>query len=243
MERAGFIPATDRPHVGVLPHRLLQQREVQMSMPTLLLMVGLLYTLLVGLLAYLRREGLSAQFAIESIAITIFFSGLATLTNFVIPPFLFLIILYIVTMRVRLLVDLANSFAGRARFDTAEKIYAFISRLWPDSTGRLIVEINRGVICLRKGFPDEAIRVFKDVLEQAGQGRLGVKYRAAAHYNLGQAYRRKQMEAQAIAEFNAVLDTWPASEYARRARSILAHNRDENMPASEEEDSVEDQQD
>jgi hypothetical protein len=238
MERAGFIPATDRPHVGVLPHRLLQQREVQMSMPTLLLMVGLLYMLLVGLIAFLRREGLSTQFAIESIAITLFFSVLAALTNFVIPPYLFLIILYIVTMRVRLLVDLGNSFAFRSNFETAEKIYAFISRLRPDSTGRLIVEINQGVLCLHKGFPDDAIRIFKGVLEKTGQGRLGAKYVAAAHYNLGQAYRRKQMEAQAIAEFNAVLDTWPASEYARRARSILAHSRGEDIPAGEEEDSA-----
>ncbi len=106
-----------------------------MSMPTLLLLVGLLYTLLVDVLAFLRREGFSAQFTIESMAITVFFSGLAALTDYVIPPFLFLIILYVVTMRVRLLVDLANSFAGRAQFDTAEKIYDLIFRLYPDNSG------------------------------------------------------------------------------------------------------------
>ena len=36
-----------------------------MSMPLLILLFGLLYALLVGLLSFLRREGLSAQFAIE----------------------------------------------------------------------------------------------------------------------------------------------------------------------------------
>ncbi len=210
-----------------------------MSMPTLLLMVGLLYALLVGLLAFLRREGLSAQFAIESIAITVIFSGLAALTRFVIHPVFFLVLLYIVTMRVRLLVDLGNSFARRSKFDTAEKIYAFISRLWPDNAGRLIVQINQGVLCLQRGFTDDAIRVFKDILEKAAQGRLGAKYESAAHYNLGQAYRRKDMEAQAIAEFNAVLDTWPASEYARRASSILAHSRHKDKPTGKEEDTAE----
>jgi len=206
-----------------------------MSMPTLLLLVGFLYALLVGLLAFLRREGLSAQFAIESIAITVIFSGLAALTGIVVHPVLFLVILYIVTMRVRLLVDLGNSFARRSNFDTAEKIYAFISRLWPDRAGRLIVEINQGTLCLQKGAIDEAIRVFKSILENASQDRLGAKYEAAAHYNLGQAYRRKDMEAQAIVEFNAVLDTWPASEYARRASSILAHSSHKIKPTDSDE--------
>ena len=209
-----------------------------MSMPTLLLMIGLLYALLVGLLAFLRHESLSAQFAIESIVITVIFSGLAAWSSFVIHPVLFLVILYLVTMRVRLLVDLGNSFARRSKFDTAEKIYAFISRLYPDQAGRLIVEINQGTLSLQKGRTDEAIRVFKDVLESGSQGHLGAKYEAAAHYNLGQAYRRKDMETQAIAEFNAVLETWPASEYARRARSILAHSRHNIKPTDENEDTV-----
>jgi tetratricopeptide (TPR) repeat protein len=206
-------------------------------MPTLLLMVGLLYALLVGLLAFLRRESLSAQFAIESIAITFIFSGLAAFAGKVIPPVLFLVILYLVTMRVHLLVDLGNSFARRSNFEAAEKIYAFISRLRPDRPGRLIVEINRGTLCLQKGDLDQAIGIFKGILEKASQEHLGAKYEAAVHYNLGQAYRRKGMEAQALAEFNAVLDTWPGSEYARRSRSILAHSRS-NMNLSDAEEEI-----
>jgi tetratricopeptide (TPR) repeat protein len=209
-----------------------------MSMPTLLMMVGLLYALLVGLLAFLRREGLSAQFAIESIVITVVFSLLAALTSLVVTPIVFLVILYLVTMRVRLLVDLANSFARRSKFDTAEKIYTFIFRLWPDRAGRQIVEINRGTLCIQKGFIDEAIPVFKSILENASRDHLGAKYEAAAHYNLGVAYRRKGLEAQAIVEFNAVLDTWPASEFARRSRSILAHSRHKDNPTDPDEDTT-----
>ena len=83
----------------------------------------------------------------------------------------------------------------------------------------MIVQINQGVLCLQRGFTDDAIRVFKHILEEGAQGHLGAKYESAAHYNLGEAYLRKDMEAQATVEFNAVLDTWPASEYARRASS------------------------
>jgi len=54
---------------------------------------------------------------------------------------------------------------------------------------------------------------------------LGLRHEAAAHYNLGAAYRRKGLEAQAIREFNAVIDTWPASPYARRAEDALEQGR------------------
>ena len=113
---------------------------------------------------------------------------------------------------------------------------ACATRLWPDRAGRLIVEINRGTLCLQKGDLDGSIEVFKAILEGTGQGHLGAKYEAAAHYNLGQAYRRKDLEAQAIAEFNNVLDTWPASEYAHHAANILAHSRHKIKPADSEED-------
>jgi tetratricopeptide (TPR) repeat protein len=184
----------------------------------------------------MRREGLSGQFAIESIAITLIFSALAAFTGLAVHPVLFLIILYLITMRVRLLVDLGNSFARRSSFETAEKIYSFASRLWPDRAARLIIEINQGTLCLQKGLLDEAIGVFKSILEETNQGHLGAKYESAAHYNLGQAYRRKNLEAQAIAEFNTVLDTWPASEYAHHAAKILAHSRQKIKPSDVEED-------
>jgi outer membrane protein assembly factor BamD (BamD/ComL family) len=42
------------------------------------------------------------------------------------------------------------------------------------------------------------------------------------YYNLGVAYRRKELESQATREFNAAIDTWPASEYARQAEIALS---------------------
>jgi len=69
-------------------------------------------------------------------------------------------------------------------------------------------------------------------LQKAAQGYLGVKYESAAHYNLGVAYRRKRMEAQAVAEFNAVLETWPTSVYAHHARQALEQGRRKDKPST-----------
>ncbi len=202
-----------------------------MSLPVLLLLEGLLFIVLFGGLSWLRREGLSGRFAVEALILTLIGGGLTALTNFPTHPVAFLFVLYLVTMRARLLVDVGNLLAQRGQFAQADRLYTLAMRLWPDSASRLIVQVNQGVSCLQQGTLDEAIAVFKDVLQKAGQGYLGVRYEAAAHYNLGVAYRRKAMEAQATAEFNAVLDTWPVSEYARSARAALQHGRHKEKPA------------
>ena len=201
-----------------------------MSLPVLILLLGFLYVVLFGALAWLRREGLSGRFAVEATVITLIASGLTALTNFPTHPVAFLFIVYLLTIRVRLVVDVGNLLAQRGNFSQANRLYALAMRLWPDSAGRLVVQVNQGVSRLQQGALDEAIDIFKGVLQNA-QGYLGIKYEAATHYNLGVAYRRKGMEAAATAEFNAVLDTWPVSEYARRARLALEQARHKNKPA------------
>src|SRR5512135_1832349 len=110
----------------------------KMSLPFLIGLIGLVYILLFGVMALLRREGLSIRFAIESLCVTAIAVILVALTPVKIHPVLFLILLYLITLRVRILVDLANTFARRGRFTQAEKIYNFASHLWPDRTGDLI---------------------------------------------------------------------------------------------------------
>lgn len=199
-----------------------------MELPVFILLTGLLYAFVFGGLALLRREKLSVQFALEAITITILASGLAAFMGVSIHPLLFLLLLYLVTMRVRLLVDLGNFFAQRGKFERAHRIYNLALRLLPDRSGNLIVLLNLGIANLQSGAIDEAIQSFKGILEKVDQGHLGVKYEAATHYNLGVAYRRKSLEAQAVVEFNATIDTWPASEYARRAQIALSkgHHKD-----------------
>lgn len=192
-----------------------------MSLPVILLLEGLVFVILFGGLAFLRREGLSMRFALEATIITLIVSGLTALTGLSTHPVAFLILLYLITMRVRVLVDLGNLFAKRSQFENADRIYQMVLRLWPDETSRLIVQVNQGAALIQKGNLDTAIGLLNLAIEQTNSGYLGVKYESAAYYNLGIAYQRKQMNAQAVIAFNRVLDTWPASEYARSAAIAL----------------------
>jgi len=199
----------------------------------ILLFVGILYILLFGGLSWFRREGLSSQFAIEAIILTLFAAGLSLTNLFPFHPILFFIILYLMTMRVRLLVDFANSFARQGRYGTADRWYRLAERLWPDRTNRLIVWVNQGVSRLQQNLFDEAIQQFRQVLEPGNQAHLGLKYEAAAHYNLGIANQRKGNNSQAIAEFNAAIDCWPLSIYAQRAQTALEKMKYKDKPEKE----------
>ena len=192
-----------------------------MSLPLIILLVGLSYVVLLGGLALFRREGLSLRFAIEAASITALSSGLVAVTGIQLNPVLFLILLYLLTMRVRLLVDLGNVLARQGKNFQAGKLYTLASNLWPDISGRLVLEVNQATLLLQENKLDEAIAMFTEVLQQAGQGYLGIKYEAAAHFNLGVVYLRKELPARATIEFNEVINTWPASLYAHRAQEAL----------------------
>ena len=209
-----------------------------MNLPAIILLIGLSYVVLLGLLSLMRREGFSWRVTLEATIITLAFSGLTELTGWVIDPVIFLVILYLITMRVRLCIDVGNLFARQKKSTTAERLYILAAKLGPDGATRLLIEINLGTLRVQQGSIEEAIEMFKNVLDKASQGHLGVKYEAATHYNLGQAYRRKNMEAQAIVEFNAVIDTWAGSEYARRAALILDQNRRKVQPPPLDKDAT-----
>lgn len=205
-----------------------------MSLHYMIGLIGLLYILMFGGMAVFRREGLSIRFAVESVCVTAIAVILVVLTPIQIHPVWFLLLLYVITLRVRILVDLANIFARRGNNIQAEKIYNFASHLWPDQTSDLIIKVNHATLLLQKNQLDESISMFTDVLTQANEGYLGVKYEAAAHFNLGVAYLRNNNNSMAIVEFNAVLDTWPVSLYARRAQEALEHQRKKAAPHVED---------
>jgi tetratricopeptide (TPR) repeat protein len=208
-----------------------------MSLHLLIGLIGLLYIVVFGGMSLLRREGLSIRFAVESVCITAIIVILVVLTSLQIHPVLFLLLLYMITMRVRIVVDLANVFARRGNYAQAERIYDLASHLWPDQTSDLIIKVNHAILLLQKNQINESISMFTEILSQANQGYLGVKYESAAHFNLGVAYLRNNNNSMATIEFNAVLDTWPASLYARRAQEALERQRikatahDDNKPA------------
>ncbi|MGE5222977.1 MAG: tetratricopeptide repeat protein [Omnitrophica WOR_2 bacterium] len=190
-----------------------------MPYPLILLLLGFLFTLLFGLLAWLRREPLSTRFALESIALTLAATLLSALTGARLNPVFFLAGIYLITMRVRLLADLGTLLAGQRKFEAARRSFDLASRLWPDQAGRQVVQLNSGVLQLQTGDTDQAISTLARVLEQ--KAALGMKNEAAAHYNLAMAYLKKGQDVPAISELREAIEASPASEYGRRAEAIL----------------------
>ena len=188
------------------------------------ILIALFYILVFGSLAALRREGLSFQFAIESILAAGILIGLSALTSQTIHPAIFLLLLYLVTTRVRLLVDLANLLARQGYYLQADSLYNLALKLGPDAIGRLIVQLNQGVHHLKQDQLSQATALLEGLLDDFGDVS-SPKYKAAAHYNLAVAYQRQGNEVKAIVEFNKVIDIMPASLYAVGARSALGKDR------------------
>ncbi|MFN2218401.1 MAG: tetratricopeptide repeat protein [Anaerolineae bacterium] len=194
--------------------------------PSLLgLAVGCLFILVFGGLGYLRREGLSVQFALEAVGVTAILVGGSALLGVPIHPLLLLALLYLITMRSRLIVDLANVLAGRGNFDLAFRLYKLGLAMWPDEASRLIVLSNRGAAQLRSGQVDGAIATLESVLEVEKRPRLGIKYEAACRYNLGYAYEKTEKDAQAVAQYNEAVDLLPGSVYGKAAAAALKRRK------------------
>jgi tetratricopeptide (TPR) repeat protein len=196
-----------------------------MNPSLVVLLVGVLYILGFGALSFMRREGLSTRFAIEGVILTVICAALAY-AGVPIHPVLFLAIIYLVTMRVRLLVDLGNAFTSRQRYGQALALFRLALQLWPDITSRQIVLINRGVTQLRMQDPEAAHQTLEEALA-CEPPRPGAKYLAAGYYNLGLACRRTGREAEATRHFNEAIDTLPNSIYAHGARQALKKRQSE----------------
>jgi tetratricopeptide (TPR) repeat protein len=195
--------------------------------------LGIIYILIFGGMSLLRREGLSFQFAIEALMVTAIAELFIVILHIPIHPVLFIALLYLVTLRIRIIVDVANGFARRGNYPQAERIYHLAYRLRPDQTSKLIIDINYAVMLLQENRLDEAIQLFNEVLQQSQKGYLGVKYEAAGHFNLGVAYLRQENHSKATIEFNTTIDTWPGSLYAQRAQQAIDRQRQKEKPAAE----------
>lgn len=191
----------------------------------LLLLTACLFILVFGGLGVVRREGLSIQFVVEAVLVTAVLVGGGWLVGIPVNPFLFLALLYIVTLRSRLLTDVANTLARRRSYAAAFRLYRLALALRPDATGRLIVLANLGAARLHSGQLEAAIETLQGVLSPAQGPGLGIKYEAATHYNLGYAYEMSGNEAQAVAEYNEAIDTLPGSLYAQAAQSALRRRK------------------
>ena len=191
----------------------------------LLVVIGLLYVVVFGGLSFMRREGLSLQFALEGLVLTAVLVGGSYLLNVQLHPILFLIILYLVTMRSRLIADVANVLAGRDNYNLAFRLYDLGLAWWPDGASRLIVLTNKGAAQLRRGQTEAAIATLEHVLSASTQQQLGLKYEAACRYNLGYAYEVNGEGAKATQQYNEAVDAFPGSVYAKAAEAALKRRK------------------
>lgn len=194
----------------------------------LLLLIALLYILVVGGLSALRREGFSLQFTVEVIVVAGLLMALSLVTGRVIHPVISLIVIYLITMRARLIVDLGNLLARRGYLRQAASLYDWALQLKPDDTGRQIITLNQAVHQLQQGQLPQATALLERLLT-ASQNPLSPKYEAAARYNLAVAHRRQGNEAKAIVEFNQAIDVMPGSLYASRAQIALEKSRQQKV--------------
>lgn len=190
----------------------------------LILLVALLFILIFGGLPVLRKEEPSLQLAVEVLVLTGLNIGASLLAGLRLEPVFFLIFLYLITMRCRVLIDLGNLLSSRGRHQLALSVYRLAMRLGPDFPVRLIALTSYSAVLVRVGALEEAIRILEEVLEK-GREHLHPKHESACHYNLGVAYLRLGRESRAVREFNETIDLWPLSLYARLARAALERRR------------------
>jgi tetratricopeptide (TPR) repeat protein len=197
-----------------------------MNPHVLIIITGIFYILIFGGLSLLRREGLSTQFAVEGVVITLIVLAIAFVTNTPVNPLAFLIFLYLITMRGRLLVDIANLLSSRGRQRDALRLLEFGLRLLPDHTTRMVILVNMGIVQLRRKNPASAQQLFEEVIEEMEQrGGLGIKYEAACRYNLGQAFIQQGKEVDAVRQFNETRIIYPNSIFAKAAANMLEKRR------------------
>lgn len=187
----------------------------------LILLEGLVFVAAFGGLTQIRREGVTTQFIAEGLGVTALALLAMWLTNEVIHPVVFLVVIYLITVRVRLTVDIANLLAGRGRGRLAMRLYDLAAMMAPDVSGRVLIDLNRGALLLASGQADRAIPVLENILSREKENHLGYKHEAACRYNLGAAYLREKREGAAVEQLNQVIDLWPGSRYANQAESLL----------------------
>ncbi len=184
----------------------------------LILLLGLTFALVFRLLAAMRREQFSLQFILEAVIMTLLVAGLSFFTGIQMNPVLFVVLVYLVTMRARVLVDLANLAARSGRFGLSGRLYTLARRVGPDGPSRQVIATNQGAALILEGRVLDAISLLEGVLETPP---VPPKYAAAAHYNLGVAYKSQGDDRRATIHLREAIEALPGSVYARQAQAML----------------------
>jgi tetratricopeptide (TPR) repeat protein len=196
-----------------------------MNLYTMIIILGFSYALLFGFLGYLKREGISIQFISEAVAITLVIAGIGYATGSEVNPLLFLAFVYLITMRARLLTDVANFLSNRGRQRDAIAVLQVAMRLFPDRQTRLIILTNMGIVQILRKNPESAESILRSVLEESKEGGLGIRYRAACEYNLGIALRALGQDSKSVKHFREAVEIYPGSAYGKAAERALEERR------------------
>lgn len=189
------------------------------------LLLGLLYIVLFGGLGLLRREPLSLRFAVEGLAFTALIYAIYWVSGFLMSSVLFIILLYMVTMRAQVLVDAGNMVARMGKWNLARSLYGLGERLSVSDPSRWAARINTGACFLKEGRLEEAIHALTALVGNADKGNLPPKHEAACRYNLGLALMRSGKCAEAVHQLNEVIELLPGSIYAIGASAELKRYR------------------
>lgn len=193
-----------------------------------LLTVCFSYIVFFGLWALSRRERLSMQFALEALLLTAILAVSVLATNFSLHPAINLFLLYIVTMRVRLLTEIGTFFARRRQFHIADFVFSLAQQVFPDPSAVVILKINQAVSLIKQDRLRDAIAMLEGLLKGESAAYLGAKHEAAVHYNLGIAYLKDRKDTLATVELNRAIEAMPLSIYAVRAERALQEKHKSN---------------
>jgi tetratricopeptide (TPR) repeat protein len=189
-----------------------------------LVFVLLVFVLLFAGMSLLRRERVSWHWVAETLLSGTIILLAGHVAQAPPPPLLFVLALYVLAMRVRLLVDAGNVFAARGRLAVASRLYALAHGLATNPLDRLIVRANQGAALLHAGQLAAATAALETAL--SSPAALGIKLEAACRNNLGRAYLRQGQAGQGRAQLHEVLDLFPGSLFARCAQRALQRAED-----------------
>jgi hypothetical protein len=123
----------------------------------MLILEALWFGLAFGGPSWLRGEGLPARFGWELLGVTAVCVLLRGLGGVSMHPVLFLILVYLITMRARLLVDLGNALSARGQQEQALAAFELASRLAGNDSSRALVRVNLAVVRIRQQRAEERL--------------------------------------------------------------------------------------
>ena len=191
----------------------------------LVLLVALLFVALFGGLSLVRKEPLSIRFAAECLGLTAIAYIIYGATRYLVSPVLFLLILYVVTMRAQILIDLGTVLARRGNCALAERLYEAAQGAGAGGSVKYVAKINIGSCLVKEKRLDEAVQLLRGIADEAEKGQVAPKYEAACRYNLGLALLRSGRSAEGVRQLNLVEELLPASIYGVGARAELKRYR------------------